>query len=387
MSCTPNPLRYHDLPATLMGVTLPLRKKRATTPTNENAMQRKGTFQSLSWFWDLYKRNLLNMDPPYQRRSIWNQPYKDFFVDTVLNGYPCPAIFLHEQISPDGAAKYSVVDGKQRLLTLFEFANNEFPVSAEATTTKLREKYFKDLDDDTKRGFWRYQFSVEFIPSEDETLINDIFDRINRNVAKLTRQELRHAKLDGVFIKIVEELSERTFSILPRNFPFIQPSSRRQMKDDEFVAQLLLLIEEGPKSYSQDALDEAFSTRDPVWTAAAEVTGHYRAAIERINELIRSDATGELTRSRLRNQADFYSLVGAIHTLSKTGRTVATAEMVARLRRFIGIVDDEEKRPRFPPADSYYAASRSASNDPGPRQTRINMMVGILSGDLPLPEG
>jgi hypothetical protein len=133
------------------------------------------------------------MDPPYQRRSIWNQPYKDFFVDTVLNEYPCPAIFLYEDIAPEGVAKYSVVDGKQRLLTLFEFAGNQFPVSSEASIAKHRDKYFKDLDDDTKRGFWRYQFAVEFIPSEDENLINTVFDRINRNVAKLTRQEFAPA--------------------------------------------------------------------------------------------------------------------------------------------------------------------------------------------------
>lgn len=68
-------------------------------------MLRKATFQSLSWLWDLYKRDLLDMDPPYQRRSIWNQSYKDFFVDTVLNDYPCPAIFLYEHISPDGIAR------------------------------------------------------------------------------------------------------------------------------------------------------------------------------------------------------------------------------------------------------------------------------------------
>ena len=117
-------------------------------------MLRKATFQSLSWLWDLYKRKLLDLDPPYQRRSIWNQPYKDFFVDTVLNDYPCPAIFLYENITPDGTGKYSVVDGKQRLLTLFEFANNEFPASSDASIAKGRDKYFKDLDDDTKRAFW-----------------------------------------------------------------------------------------------------------------------------------------------------------------------------------------------------------------------------------------
>jgi hypothetical protein len=57
----------------------------------------------------------------------------------------------------------------------------------------------------------------------------------------------------------VEELSEWTFSTLPKNFPFIQPSSRKQMRDDEFLAQLLLQIEEGPKSYSQDDLDKDMS--------------------------------------------------------------------------------------------------------------------------------
>jgi hypothetical protein len=41
-------------------------------------MQRKATFQSLSWLWDLYNRKFLDLDPPYQRRSIWNAPYKEF---------------------------------------------------------------------------------------------------------------------------------------------------------------------------------------------------------------------------------------------------------------------------------------------------------------------
>ncbi|QDM18724.1 DUF262 domain-containing protein [Tardiphaga sp. vice304] len=347
-------------------------------------MQRKATFQSLSWLWDIYKRGLLDLDPPYQRRSIWNAPYKEFFIDTVLNDYPCPAIFLYENITPDGVAKYSVVDGKQRLITLFEFANNEFPVSSEATIAKHKDKYFKDLDDDTKRGFWRYQFAVEFIPSEDETLINTIFDRINRNVAKLTRQELRHAKFSGAFITKVEELSEWTFSTLPKNFPFIQPSSRKQMRDDEFLAQLLLQIEEGPKSYSQDDLDKAFSSRDPVWERAEEVTDKYRMAIQKIDQIVRSDQTLDITRSRLRNQADFYSLVGGVYALSETGHDIAPDEARERLRQFLATVDNEERRAEIPSAASYFAASRAASNDAGPRQTRINIMKEILLGEVAL---
>jgi hypothetical protein len=46
---------------------------------------------------------------------------------------------------------------------------------------------------------------------------------------------------------------------LPENFPRFDSQSRKQMKDVELVASLLLLIEEGVSGYSQDDLDKAFS--------------------------------------------------------------------------------------------------------------------------------
>jgi hypothetical protein len=142
-------------------------------------MSRPINFQTVSWFWDLYTRQLLDLDPPYQRRSVWNQDYKDFFIDTVLNSYPAPAIFLYQEITPDGISKFSIIDGKQRLSTLFEFVENEFPVSETATITRLRGQYFKYLAIKVKQDFWKYQFAVEYVPSSDEGIINNIFDRIN----------------------------------------------------------------------------------------------------------------------------------------------------------------------------------------------------------------
>jgi uncharacterized protein with ParB-like and HNH nuclease domain len=82
-------------------------------------VRRKQNFQTIAWFWDLYQRTMLDLDPPYQRRSVWNQSYKDHFIDTILLGYPAPAIFLYEQISPEGTTLYHVVDGKQRMMTIF----------------------------------------------------------------------------------------------------------------------------------------------------------------------------------------------------------------------------------------------------------------------------
>ena len=157
------------------------------------------------------------MDPPYQRRSVWNQSFKDYFVDTVLLGLPAPAIFLFEEISPEGRSVYHVVDGKQRLTTLLEFASDAFPVSDKSQTGQQAGTYFSALSPETRKDFWGYPFLVEYVPSNDEGIISGIFDRINRNVAKLTAQELRHAKLDGLFIKTAENLAEWVAETLPRS--------------------------------------------------------------------------------------------------------------------------------------------------------------------------
>ena len=90
----------------------------------------------------------------------------------MLLSYPTPAIFLYEYISPEGRSVYNVVDGKQRLTTLFEFVRNEFPVSEKAEITNLQGLYFQGLDDRTKTAFWSYQFIVEYLPNVDAQILS-----------------------------------------------------------------------------------------------------------------------------------------------------------------------------------------------------------------------
>ena len=221
-------------------------------------MQRRNNFQTIAWFNDLYRRQLLDLEPPYQRRSVWNQSFKDYFIDTILLNYPAPAIFLYENIDARGIARYHVVDGKQRLTTVFEFLEGQYPVSDIAIKTELRRKYFDDLPKEIKNEIWTYIFAIEYVPSPDENIINNIFDRINRNVARLSSQELRHARFFGDFIHVSEDLTDWMFLQLPPSFPRISKQSSKQMKDVELIAQLLLLIENSPKGYSINELDQAF---------------------------------------------------------------------------------------------------------------------------------
>jgi hypothetical protein len=353
-------------------------------------MNRTINFQTISWFWDLHTRKLIELDPPYQRRSVWNQDYKDYFIDTVLNGYPAPAIFIYQEITPEGVSKISIVDGKQRLSTLFEFANNEFPVYENATISRLRGKYFKDLDVDDKQNFWKYQFAIEYLPSSDEKIIGNIFDRINRNVIKLTLQELRHARFNGVFITAVEDLTIWMFEYLGGNFPNIDQRTKKQMKDVEMVAQLLLFVEEGVRAYSQEYLDKSFSDRDIDWEDKDNIENEFRHTIESIKNILELSQDINLSKTRLKNQADFYSLFGAVAELSRENELNITKEIGERIKSFLEVVEDKElnnvSRDSLDDyhrnALDYYKAVKQSVTDSGTRKTRIRIMKSVIQGSF-----
>ena len=347
-------------------------------------MTLRHNFQTISWFNDLRSRGRLDLDPPYQRRSVWNRSFQEYFIETILLGYPSPAIFLHEEISTTGSSTYHVVDGKQRLSTIFAFLDEEFPTNSRFARQDLADVYFSQLPDEEKRKFWSYEMLVEYIPTTDQVMIDGIFDRLNRNTAKLTRQELRHAKYDGNFIQACENLSEWLQGVLPNNFPRIAQHSKRQMKDVEFIASLLLLLENGTRSYSQNDLDTAFNERDEIWDEEQAICGRFRRAVDVICRLVAADGYNTFETTRFRNQADFYSLFGAIDRLLENGSDIQPDAAVAALVAFAENVEQQGRSEETDDKDfhDYFNAARSASNDKTPRDTRIRIVAGILAGDI-----
>ncbi len=347
-------------------------------------MQRRAEFRPFSWIFDLWKREQLDLSPPYQRRSVWPDRFRYEFVTTVLQDYPCPAIFLFEEIRPDGSFIYKVVDGKQRISTLISFVENRIEIDDAYPVPELRGRYFDSLDNENKLKVWRYSFSVEFIQQENETLINEIFNRINKNVAKLSSQELRHAKFSGVFITQLESISEETFRTLSSNFPNFAAQSKRQMKDIEHVANLLLFIEHGEKSLSQGDLDQAFADRDEEWAKGSEVIEQFRRSLQFVSEILKTEYSSTISNSRLRNQADFYSFFAAIVELKREKNCPEAHDVGHRLSMWLTQLREVERLLTSTEQDNeiskYLQAARAASNDAGPRRIRINAIKKVMLG-------
>lgn len=149
--------------------------------------------KTVAWFLEHNDRGQLELDPPYQRRSVWNDEYKRYFVDTVLRGYPSPSIFIDVTINPGAPAIYNVVDGKQRLTSLIEFTSDLFDLGSLLRDLDLENTYWSELPATMQKEFLEYALTVETI-SGSKAELEDAFDRLNRNVARLNAQELRNAR-------------------------------------------------------------------------------------------------------------------------------------------------------------------------------------------------
>jgi hypothetical protein len=272
-------------------------------------MPRKINAQDISWFLDLNTRNQVDLDPPYQRRSVWTLNDRRFFLDTIFNSFPSPAVFLHKTIDSKGTSKYHVVDGKQRLETIFLFAANKIALSKEISDTRLAGKKWKQIhDEDLKRIFWNYEIIVEMVDTVQETIVDEIFARVNRNSRKLERQELRHAKYDGWFINIVETEAEHDDW---RQFNIVTTSRAKRMKDIQFLSELFFLVLDNKiVGFDQDYLDKKYAEYEtPQETQTNFSEEDFKKTIAKLKKyLLKMDAHNSCIQEYGKSFTNFYSL-------------------------------------------------------------------------------
>jgi hypothetical protein len=69
---------------------------------------------------NLFEDDLLNLEPGFQRQSVWSERDRAKLIDSILRNYPLPAIFFYRR-EEDGQIIYDVIDGKQRVESILMF--------------------------------------------------------------------------------------------------------------------------------------------------------------------------------------------------------------------------------------------------------------------------
>jgi hypothetical protein len=350
-------------------------------------MTRTLTTQDISWFLDLNEKGQLNLDPPYQRRSVWSPRDKRFFIDTILNNHPAPPIFLHKTLDANGRATYHVVDGKQRLKTIIDFTQDLVRIPDDFSDINLQKKRWKDLERVTKDRFWNYVLIVEMLPDVSDAAIRNTFERINRNSRKLTAQELRHAKYDGWFIGFVESEAEKAEW---RDFGVVTTARSKRMSDVQFISELCaVVLKETILGFDQDALDELYAEYEDVSDVGTFVEDDFVAEIGRIKAVIAEMVRIEPSiKDYLKIQSHFYSLWAYIHLQRSSIPAVENFSAlyhqfmvsVAAVLTLANINRTAEEIAAQQTAAEYANSARGASTDLTPRTKRHAALIAAIHG-------
>ena len=179
----------------------------------------------------LYKmRDELNTSPAYQRMpDIWSTEKKQFFIDSIINGFDVPKLYFHDLRFSDGTRsgglQYAIIDGKQRLEAIWEFIDGEFALDSDFRYLLDKSVDLSELDYQTLVAkhprisglFDSTRLDVMVVETDNLDLIDDLFSRLNQ-AEPLNAAEKRNA-MPPPIPKVIRELSQHPFFIEKVPFP------------------------------------------------------------------------------------------------------------------------------------------------------------------------
>ncbi|WP_424972075.1 HNH endonuclease family protein [Dinoroseobacter sp. S76] len=157
----------------------------------------------------------IDVRPEYQRPLVWTLKQKRLLIDSILRGYDVPKMYWHRQ--PDEEQfEFHVVDGQQRLTTIWEFCNDGFALPKDSdpvdgiSTAKLK---YSGFNTELKKRLHLYSFDVviveEAIQNDEEDEVREMFLRL-QNGTTLKAQEKRNA-MTGRMRAFVKEVAQHPF--------------------------------------------------------------------------------------------------------------------------------------------------------------------------------
>lgn len=167
----------------------------------------------------MWKSNEIEI-PDFQRAFVWKQTQASKLVESFLVGLPVPAVFFY---SEDQSQKYLVIDGQQRLRSIFFYFEGYFGLERKGVRPVFRlrglnqqsqfhNRTFEDLHEEDKRKLKRATlrtFIVRQLDPDDGTSMYHIFERLNTGGTLLANQEIRNCVCHGKFAGFLDEINKR----------------------------------------------------------------------------------------------------------------------------------------------------------------------------------
>jgi len=256
------------------------------------------TNYKISWLKQIYDSGKLIIKPPYQRNPVWVNRQKSYLIDSILRGYPIPEIYIQEIVSPEGDTTYIIIDGQQRIRSVLDYIYDQFEID-ENDSPEWANMKFSDLAPTDKKAIFEYTFVVRVIPEIPDEEIRSIFQRLNRNVVSLNKQELRQSVYWGPFIKLMNELSDMP---IWTDFDIFTYNDVRRMLDVEYMSELTVALLHGLQNKKAN-LDKYYEMYEENFDDESKVRKTFSIVTGEINSIL-----PEIKQTRWQKKTDFYSL-------------------------------------------------------------------------------
>lgn len=220
-----------------------------TEGTDFSAAVVSGTDWTTETIINQINKNNIQLNPDFQRRDAWDKSRKSNFIESLILGLPIPQLVLAERKDQRGA--YIVLDGKQRLLSIRQFAAEKhdqiyesLKLSGLEIRADLKGKNLHDLKEDA--NFYNDVAAFENQPIRtvviknwpSEEFLYHVFLRLNTGSVQLAPQELRQALHPGDFVSYIDNVApdnEAIKSILKLKKPDFR------MRDNELLLRYFAL--------------------------------------------------------------------------------------------------------------------------------------------------
>lgn len=188
----------------------------------------------------------IDLSPEFQRQFVWDIKRASLFIDSLLIGLPVPSIILGKSKESES---FVVIDGQQRLKTIYFYLKGSFNQNNRETVFKLKNLHgrewnnltFEELNDIHKRRLRNAVISTTIIEDIDTRpdVVHDLFHRLNTGGMPLTDQEVRNCFYAGEFVHLLNNLNEKNQKW---KLMLSKPNGDKRLRDVELILRFFALL-------------------------------------------------------------------------------------------------------------------------------------------------
>jgi uncharacterized protein with ParB-like and HNH nuclease domain len=338
--------------------------------------------------------------PGFQRNYVWDRARASKLIESLILGLPVPQLFLYEKTKN----KFLVIDGQQRLMSIYYFLKKRFPRKDKRTEIRIifdkhgripdnvldDDSYFEDFRlklserlpeqknkfnklNYTMLGEHKLQLELRPIrnivvrqndPTANDSAVYEIFNRLNSGGVNLTPQEIRASMYHSPFYDMLSRVNRKNTwrAFLPK------AELDLHMKDTEILLRGFAMLIDG-KQYSPSMVKflNSFSKRCEKYSQAD--IDYYEALFNSFLESIKT-LPANTFRNRSNNRFNL-ALYEAVFT--------ATCNKAVQDQRLLNGFVSEAEVAALSTDESFINAASKATTQTSNVNTRLERAKTLLT--------